>query len=161
MANTVEEKNYLSTPNFEAKNNVDVKIRSYPIKGPLRVKQPEELMIRPEPVDQEPFYPVFTDYPVNSDYPVNLDYPVDPTANFGPRVTAQQLTRALENLQTIRNERRSVSRSISGSEESCVQMDSESEVRSPRVNVGTRLIKLANKNNFLTIFYFRNICSLN
>ena len=122
MANTVEEKINLSPENCDPKNNVDVKIRSYPTKGSLRVKQPAELMIQPES-DPEQFYPV------------------DPAAKFGPRVTAQQLTRALENLQSsIRNLRRSGSDSVSMSEESQmdVQRDLESEMVLPAVNVGTR-----------------------
>jgi hypothetical protein len=86
------------------------RIRSCDVGG-LRVKQPEELMGIPavSQNEQSETNPAF-DPSDNPDDPKKAIYDpvVDPTAKFGPRVTAQQLTRALENLQTtIRNERKS------------------------------------------------------
>ncbi len=114
------------------------KIRSCDI-GALRVKQPEELMGIPAASDLSEDNPSF--YPdVNPDDPEKpIYYPVDPSAKFGPRVTAQQLTRALENLQTtIRNERKS------GIPESDDEIQSESPLSDhllPRVNFVSRYFK--------------------
>ena len=114
------------------------KIRSCDI-GALRVKQPEELMGVPASSqsdlseDNPSFYP-----DENPDDPEKtIYYPVDPSAKFGPRVTAQQLTRALENLQTtIRNERKS---GIPESDDDTTQTEpSLSEQLQPRVNVVNR-----------------------
>ena len=80
--------------------------------GALRVKQPQELM----------------DHYNNSEYEE-----IDPAAKFGPRVTARELNKALENLQTTRRQERG---SITPTDQE--PEEPQGDLLQPRVHIGTR-----------------------
>lgn len=113
------------------------KIRKAPA-GLLRVRQAEELMMRPETVPEK-FHPVNPDDTVVT--------PGNVVVVSRPTVTAEQLSKALENLKTdLRNKRQGGAETQpkptgSGIESppvvDCSEPNRDQEFR-PTVNVGTR-----------------------
>ena len=133
MENFVAENNP-SLPNSGENPPTSQKIRKVPTG--LRVRQPEELMMRPES-GPDKFLPANPD---------NLANPDDVVIVNRPTVTAEQLTKALENLKTnLRHERQvgELQQKPAGPwvesppEIEDVETDRASEFR-PTVNVGTR-----------------------
>jgi hypothetical protein len=99
----------------------EARIRPIPT-GLVRVRQPEELLIRPE-TDPERFHPV------NVVHPADV---VHPDALSRPTVTAEQLSKALENLKTnLRNERQA-----GGEFQPRLEHDKQVGEFQPRVHLG-------------------------